>query len=206
MLTPSRVLRAASYSSTLKLPRSAFPPRPVPEDVPKYLQHCTDDLYAWQQSTRQGAETFVLHDGPPYANGSLHIGHALNKVLKDIINRFQVLNGKRVHYVPGWDCHGLPIEIKALQQRKTSIGDAQNASVSGTNGLSPVEVRKTARELATRTVKEQMAGFKQWAVMGDWANPYKTMNKDFELRQLRVFKQMVEKGMHGRKVLQEQSS
>lgn len=128
--------------------------------------------------------TFTLHDGPPYANGPLHIGHALNKITKDIICRFQVGQGKKVSYIPGWDCHGLPIEIKALQAQK------QDAAQSD-----PVSIRKAARKLATKTIEEQKRGFKEWAVMGDWDNAYKTMERGFELRQLEVFKAMFEKGL-----------
>lgn len=178
----STVPLRASWTKTLNLPKSAFPARP-PLPSP-YLDRCTDELYAWQRGTRPNAESFILHDGPPYANGSLHIGHALNKILKDIICRFQVGQGKRVHYVPGWDCHGLPIEIKALQALKAHHDD-----------IGPVRVRKAARQLAETTVEEQKHGFKEWAVMGDWENGYKTMNKDFEMRQLGVFKEMVTRGM-----------
>lgn len=129
-------------------------------------------------------ETFTLHDGPPYANGPLHIGHSLNKITKDIICRFEVGQGKKVSYIPGWDCHGLPIEIKALQARKKDHAETD-----------PVSVREAARELATNTVELQKAGFKEWAVMGDWDNAYKTMEKEFEIRQLEIFKSMFEAGL-----------
>jgi isoleucyl-tRNA synthetase len=129
-------------------------------------------------------KTFTLHDGPPYANGPLHAGHALNKITKDIICRYQVTQGKEVSYIPGWDCHGLPIEIKALQAQKK---DASQTS--------PVTVRAAARQLATRTIEDQKRGFKEWAVMGDWDNAYKTMERGFEIRQLEVFKTMFEKGL-----------
>lgn len=181
MLKPTSSL-LASWSKTLHLPKSAFPPRaPLPSP---YLKRCTDDLYTWQRANRPEENKFVLHDGPPYANGSLHIGHALNKILKDIICRYQVSQGKRVSYIPGWDCHGLPIEIKALQALKVHHGD-----------VSAVDIRKAARELATSTVEEQKAGFREWGVMGDWENAYKTMEKGFEMRQLRVFKEMVKRGL-----------
>jgi isoleucyl-tRNA synthetase len=209
MLAPTRVLRA-SWSSTLRLPKSSFPPRPSPATNAEYLRRCTDDLYSWQRSgnrfkalekLRSGSDTlsapstndisgqstlktFTLHDGPPYANGPLHIGHALNKITKDIICRHEVTQGKEVSYIPGWDCHGLPIEIKALQAQKK---DASQTS--------PVGVREAARELATRTIEEQKRGFKEWAVMGDWDNAYKTMERGFEIRQLDVFKTMFEKGL-----------
>ncbi|CAO2657603.1 Nn.00g037290.m01.CDS01 [Neocucurbitaria sp. VM-36] len=212
MLAPTRILRA-SWSSTLRLPKSTFPPRPQASTKAEYLRRCTDDHYAWQQSAdrvlheahpdkplswyedapdreelkqemRQPTETFTLHDGPPYANGPLHIGHALNKITKDIICRFQVGQGKKASYIPGWDCHGLPIEIKALQAQKKDAAETD-----------PVSVREAARELATRTVEEQKRGFKEWAVMGDWAGAYMTMEREFEIRQLEVFKRMFEKGL-----------
>jgi len=205
MLTPTRILRA-SWSNTLRLPKSSFPPRPLASTNPTYLRRCTDDLYSWQASPgrvlRYGhlekrlngqngeaegnapKETFTLHDGPPYANGPLHIGHALNKITKDIICRHEVGQGKKVSYIPGWDCHGLPIEIKALQAQKKDAAQAD-----------PVSVRDAARELATRTIEEQKRGFKEWAVMGDWDNAYQTMERGFEIRQLEVFKSMFEKGL-----------
>lgn len=181
MLTPTRILRA-SYSSTLRLPKSPFPPRPLPEKTALYLQRCTDDLYTWQSA--RSAKPFTLHDGPPYANGPLHIGHALNKITKDIICRFHVARGEKVSYIPGWDCHGLPIEIKALQAAKKSLGDTD-----------AVTIRAAARDLAATTVESQKRGFKEWGVMGDWDNAYQTMEKGFELRQLDVFKAMWEKGL-----------
>jgi len=126
--------------------------------------------------------TFVLHDGPPYANGGLHVGHALNKVLKDIFCRSRLLKGGRVQYVPGWDCHGLPIEIKALQ------------SQDDYTTMKPTDIRAAARRLASKTVEAQKKNFKEWAIMGDWENAYQTMEKGFELRQLGVFREMVTKG------------
>ena len=177
-----------SWASTLRLPRSAFPPRALLADRQEYLKRCSDDLYAWQRTAPSAKPTFTLHDGPPYANGSLHIGHALNKILKDITCRVQVSHGRRVNYVPGWDCHGLPIELKALQRQKEK-GQIDNASQLGA-----VSVRRAARQLAQDTVEEQKAGFRQWAVMGDWDNAWKSMDKDFEIRQLKVFKSMVDQG------------
>ncbi|RAL04275.1 isoleucine--tRNA ligase ISM1 [Aspergillus ibericus CBS 121593] len=178
---------ARSWSSTLKLPKSTFPARVTPADQTKYLQRCTDDLYAWQQHQRPANRPFVLHDGPPYANGDLHVGHALNKVLKDIICRVQLGLGKRVRYVPGWDCHGLPIELKALEAQKEL--QQENGPVSA------ALVRKAARKLAERTVKAQMKGFRSFAVMADWENHWKTLDKAFEKRQLGVFREMVERGL-----------
>lgn len=176
-----------SWTSTLKLPKSTFPPRVSPADQTKYLKRCTDELYAWQRRERPAEKPFVLHDGPPYANGELHIGHALNKILKDIINRVQLGRGKRVRYVPGWDCHGLPIELKALQGlRELGVMDAS---------ISPAVIRKSARQLARQTVKEQMKGFKGFGIMADWENHWKTMDKEFEMRQLGIFREMVDRGL-----------
>ncbi|KAJ5580299.1 uncharacterized protein N7459_006284 [Penicillium hispanicum] len=179
-----------SWTSTLKLPKSTFPPRVSLADQTKYLKRCTDDLYAWQQHNRRAAQRFVLHDGPPYANGELHIGHALNKILKDIICRVQLGRGKLVRYVPGWDCHGLPIELKALQGlRDMGVQD----------GISSATIRKSARQLARSTVKEQMKGFRGFGVMADWENHWKTMDKQFEMRQLGIFREMVDRGLIYRK-------
>ena len=199
MLTPTCLLRA-QWTSTLHLPKSVFPARPTPASTALYLKQCTDDLYSWQQSkhydpncnANSRPETFVLHDGPPYANGPLHIGHALNKITKDLVCRFQVGQGKLVNYIPGWDCHGLPIEIKALQAQEGK--GAVDGNGKARSRLSAIQVREAARHLAARTIRKQMEGFKKWAVMGDWENAYTTMNKDFEMRQLGVFKEMVEKG------------
>ena len=179
-----------SWSSTLQLPKSAFPARALPADRPKYLRRCTDDLYAWQRKRPGERKRFILHDGPPYANGNLHVGHALNKILKDITCRFQLSRGKIVEYVPGWDCHGLPIELKALEKQKDlgapdGIEQQQNA----------VEIRKAAQELAMTTVEDQKRSFRDWGIMADWDNAWKTLHKDFEISQLGVFKEMVRKGL-----------
>lgn len=180
-----------SWTSTLKLPKSTFPPRVSPVDQTKYLKRSTDELYAWQRRQRPANKPFVLHDGPPYANGELHVGHALNKITKDIINRVQLSRGKQVRYVPGWDCHGLPIELKALQ------GLRDMGVVDGP--VSPAVIRKSARQLARQTVKEQMKGFRGFGVMADWENHWKTMDKQFEMRQLGIFREMVDHGLIYRK-------
>ena len=180
---------AKFLKSTLRLPSSTFPPRPKPADLAKYLPRCTDDLYAWQRQERPKSNIFVLHDGPPYANGDLHVGHALNKIIKDIICRSKLAEGKRVDYVPGWDCHGLPIELKALEKHGWERGQ----------DVDPVSIRAAAKKFAYKAVERQMAGFRSWAVMGDWENHWKTMQKDFELRQLAVFQAMAEYGLIYRK-------
>lgn len=181
---------AAKYlKSTLRLPRSKFPPRTPPADLAKLLPKCTDDLYAWQSQERTSSKPFVLHDGPPYANGDLHVGHALNKIVKDIICRSKLAEGRRVNYVPGWDCHGLPIELKALEHSGWERGQ----------GVDPVKIRKAARKFAYKAVEKQMAGFRSWAVMGDWSNHWTTMQKDFEMRQLSVFQAMADHSLIYRK-------
>ncbi|KAI1652670.1 isoleucyl-tRNA synthetase [Daldinia decipiens] len=171
-----------SWSTTLRLPNSKFPPRPLPKLRELYIQRCADGLYEWQRLNRPPDNTFVIHDGPPYANGDLHVGHALNKILKDMILRVKIQQGRRVEYTPGWDCHGLPIELKALEKSQGSE-------------LGPVEVRKSARNLASNTVLKQMKSFRSYGVMGDWDQRWTTMDATFEIRQLRLFQQIVKKGL-----------
>lgn len=157
----------------------------------------------------------MLHDGPPYANGNLHIGHALNKILKDIICRVKLQQGKRVVFVPGSDCHGLPIEMKALEEQRKKIAErrseesddepavdsedaeaAANAAIQEeVEMLSPAEIRRAARALATRTVKEQAQEFKQWGIMADWDNAWQTKSRSFVVKQLGVFQEMAKKGL-----------
>ncbi|KAG5999527.1 hypothetical protein E4U43_002019 [Claviceps pusilla] len=176
-----------SWKATLKLPKSSFPARPNPKFQQRHLRECSDDLYQWQSNTRSQQDPFVLHDGPPYANGPLHIGHAINKILKDMILRMQVQSGRRVAYRPSWDCHGLPIEMKALESNPTA------------GGLTPVKVRESARRLASKTITEQMKGFQSFGIMADWNNKWTTMDREYEIRQLRVFQKMVRHGLIYRK-------
>lgn len=177
-----------SWSDTLLLPKSTFPPRALLADRAKYLKRCTDDLYAWQREHRTGP-TFTLHDGPPYANGSLHVGHALNKILKDILCRYKLSQGYKVDYVPGWDCHGLPIEVKAIARQQGLKSDPS------TRDFDAVSIRQAARDLATNAVEEQKEAFRGWGIMADWDNAWKTMDRGFELKQLDVFKGLVKKGL-----------
>ncbi len=177
-----------SWSSTLSLPKSDFPARSLVSERPRYLERCSDELYKWQRN-RETGKPFTLQDGPPYANGDLHIGHALNKILKDITCRFQVSQGKRVTYIPGWDCHGLPIELKALQKQRDlkTIGPHEHPG--------PIQLRNAARELATQAIEVQKRSFREWGIMADWKNAWKTMDKNFEIQQLRVFKHLVQQGL-----------
>ena len=143
----------------------------------------TNRIYEQLAIEREGA-SYVLHDGPPYANGDLHIGHALNKILKDFINRYQLLHGKKARYVPGWDTHGLPIELKVLQSMKSK----ERA------GLTPVTLREKAKAFALETVDSQREQFKRYGVWGDWEAPYVTLQPEYEAAQLRVFGKMVTNG------------
>ncbi len=188
MPAPTRILWR-SWSSTLQLPRSRFPARVSQAEQARYLEACTDHLYAWQRRERPANSTFVLHDGPPYANGRLHIGHALNKILKDMVCRFQLGHGKRIDYVPGWDCHGLPIELRALERQR----EAGNSG--GGRQMGEVEVRRAAQELASKAIAEQRTAFQGWGIMADWENAWWTMDKGFEMKQLSVFREMVDQGL-----------
>jgi isoleucyl-tRNA synthetase len=140
-------------------------------------------IYETLSQTNPG-ELFILHDGPPYANGALHIGHAMNKTLKDIINKFQLLKGRKVRYVPGWDCHGLPIELKVLQAMKPAEREA----------LTPLTLRQRAKAWALEQVEQQRQSFKRYGVWGNWEHPYMTLTPDYEAAQISVFGQMVLKG------------
>ncbi|KAJ1658421.1 isoleucine-tRNA ligase [Dispira simplex] len=172
------------YNKTLLLPKTDFPLRakrlPNQAEITKKL---VASLYQWQQKNLSDPP-FILHDGPPYANGDLHIGHALNRILKDIINRYQVLRGRKVTYVPGWDCHGLPIELKTLASLK------HKKQVD----LDPLTIRRQARQMALKTLECQKKDLETWGILADWKVCYKTLDLDYEIRQLRVFQSMVEKG------------
>ncbi|GAB4230859.1 MAG: isoleucine--tRNA ligase [Elainellaceae cyanobacterium] len=135
-------------------------------------------------SQNNPGEPFILHDGPPYANGALHLGHALNKILKDTINKYQLLQGRKVRYIPGWDCHGLPIELKVLQSMKPE--ERKN--------LTPLELRHRAKAWALEQQQLQCEGFKRYGVWGDWDHPYLTLQPEYEAAQIGVFGQMVLKG------------
>ena len=171
------------YSQTLILPNTSFSMRANSvETEPKLQEICSKQLYKWQQENLSDEKKFVLHDGPPYANGSLHMGHALNKILKDFVNRYKLLRGHKIHYIPGWDCHGLPIEMKAIHQNESSAK------------MCPTEIRRLAREFAEEAIQKQKKDFERWGVMGDWENYYTTMHPLFEAKQLEVFLSMFNQG------------
>ena len=158
-----------NYKDTVFLPRTDFPMRgSLPIKEPQILQNWQDiDIYKKLRNAREGEPTFVLHDGPPYANGQLHIGHALNKILKDVINRSQSMLGKNANYVPGWDCHGLPIEWKIEEQYRKKGKDKDVIPVA--------EFRQECRDFAAHWLDVQSNEFQRLGVLGDWNDPYTTM-------------------------------
>jgi isoleucyl-tRNA synthetase len=162
------------YSSTLFLPETEFPMRAgLPAREPLWLQRWEDmDIYARQREQAQDRPLFTLHDGPPYANGNIHIGHALNKTLKDMISRSKQMLGFNSAYVPGWDCHGLPIEWKIEEQYRARNKDKNDVPI--------IEFRQECRHFAERWVDVQREEFKRLGVLGEWDNPYLTMSFDAE--------------------------
>jgi isoleucyl-tRNA synthetase len=172
----------SDYRSTLNLPDTPFPMRgDLPKREPAWVKAWDEaGLYEQLRQSRQGAEKFVLHDGPPYANGQLHIGHAVNKVLKDMIVKARQLKGLDARYVPGWDCHGLPIE----NQIEKNFG----------RNLSRADVQAKSRAYATEQIAGQMADFKRLGVLGGWAQPYRTMDFGNEAGEIRVLKRLMERG------------
>ena len=174
-----------SYKDTVNLPKTSFNMRAnAVQKEPELQKYWAKEKIYEKLAENSPKDLFVLHDGPPYANGDLHMGHALNKVLKDIINKYKLLQGHKVHYVPGWDCHGLPIELKVLQSLKSEQRQA----------LTPLKLRYKARDFALKTKKKQAEGFKRFGIWGDWENPYLTLNPEYEAAQIEVFGQMALKG------------
>ena len=177
----------ASYKDTLNLLETPFQMRANARVREPEIQAFWAHMRLYERLSREGLNPdrpgpmFTLHDGPPYANGALHVGHALNKVLKDIINKHALLNGKRARFVPGWDCHGLPIELKVLQ----------GLSSDERQQLTPLGLRRRAHAYALEQVEGQRSGFRRWGIWADWDQPYLTLNKSYEAAQIGVFGQMV---------------
>ncbi len=174
------------YKNTLNLPRTDFPMKAdlvarEPQRLQKWEQ---GKLYERIQLARQGAEKFVLHDGPPFANGDVHIGTALNKILKDMVVKYKSLRGFSAPYIPGWDCHGLPIEFKVSQEMRKAGNTSADAAT----------IRKACDAYARKYIDLQRTQFKRLGVLGDWDNPYLTLNKEYEADELRLFADIVEKG------------
>lgn len=173
---------AQNYKDTLLLPKTDFPMKAsLTTREPEILKTWEETrLYHQIQKSREGAELFVLHDGPPFANGDVHMGTALNKILKDLVVKSKTMLGFRAPYVPGWDCHGLPIEFKVVKE---------------TRGLSPLEVRQRSEAFARSFIDIQREQFKRLGVLGDWEHPYLTLNPEYEAEILRSFAVFVEKGL-----------
>ena len=173
------------YKSTLNMPKSGFPMRAgLPKREPEMLKHWEEmDLYNLMLKKNEGKPRFALHDGPPFSNGGLHMGHALNKSLKDFITRSYAMRGYYTPYIPGWDNHGMPIESAIIKQNKLN------------HKAMPVsEFRSACHEFAQHYIDVQMEGFKRIGVLGDWEHPYKTMDPGFEAEEVKVFGEMYKKG------------
>lgn len=174
------------FNETLNLPVTDFPMRGnLPAREPKWLEEWEQArVYYELQKLNDGKPSYILHDGPPYANGDIHMGTALNKILKDIIVKYKAMTGYKAAYVPGWDCHGLPIELKALK----SIGVDNGA-------IDPVTLRKHCRAFAESCLDSQKQQFKRLGVWGDFDNPYLTLKPEYEAKQIEVFGEMAKKGL-----------
>ena len=174
------------YKDSINLPDSDFPMRANLSERENDFQEFwkENNIYEKAIKQRKGNEPFILHDGPPYANGDIHIGHALNKILKDIVTRYKTMKGYYSPYVPGWDTHGLPIEHKVTKE----MGDeAKNLSVK--------ELRQKCEDYALKYVDRQREQFKRLGVWGEWDNPYITLNKEYEVKQIEVFGEMAKKDL-----------
>ena len=174
------------YKNTLNLPRTDFPMKAdlVQREPQRLARWEADRLYERLQAARAGAPRFLLHDGPPFANGEVHIGTALNKILKDFILKHKSLRGFRVPYVPGWDCHGLPIEFKVTQEMRQA-GDVSADAAT---------IREACAAYARKFIDRQREQFKRLGVLGAWDRPYLTLDKAYEAQELRLFADLVEQG------------
>ncbi|TKR60001.1 hypothetical protein L596_029597 [Steinernema carpocapsae] len=179
------VRQLSDLKNSIFLPQTTFEShiKPVLQSEHDQKVAISGDLhgfYKWQQENRNESDIFVFLDGPPYANGPAHVGHAINKILKDLVVKSRAIAlGKRVSFQPGWDCHGLPIELKITKN---------------VQGKTPVEIRELAREVAEESIKLQMNAFKRWGVSADWEKPYRTMDPEYVANQLEVFAELFEKG------------
>ena len=173
------------YKSTLNMPKSGFPMRAgLPKREPEMLKHWEEmDLYNLMLKKNEGKPRFALHDGPPFSNGGLHMGHALNKSLKDFITRSYAMRGYYTPYIPGWDNHGMPIESAIIKQNKLNH-----------KAMSVSAFRSACHDFADKYIGIQMEGFKRIGVLGDWEHPYKTMDPGFEAEEVKVFGEMYKKG------------
>jgi isoleucyl-tRNA synthetase len=165
------------YKETLNLPKTDFPMRAnLPQNEPKQVEKWQrEQIYFQILEARQGKRKFILHDGPPYANGNIHLGHALNKILKDIIVKYKAMTAHAAPYVPGWDCHGLPIEL----QVEKNVGRAKKLA------MSKAEIRRLCKEYAGKYISIQREEFKRLGVLGDWERPYRTLDPKYEAQEIR---------------------
>src|SRR4051812_21525061 len=175
-----------SYKDTLNLPDTAFPMKAdLVNSEPKRLAMWEEGrMYEKMLTARASGKHWVLHDGPPFANGDIHIGHLINKTLKDVILRFRTMQGFQTPYVPGWDCHGLPIEHKIQQELGPKLRE-----------MSVIDVRKRCHAYAQKYVDVQSKQFQRLGILGEWENPYLTMNPEYEADVLEVFARFVEAGL-----------
>ena len=173
------------YNNTVHLPQTDFPMRAgLPKREPEMLEAMKGkNLYHKMVKRNEGKPSFVLHDGPPYANGNIHIGTAMNKILKDIIVKSKNMTGFYAPYVPGWDTHGLPIESAVLKDKSVKREE-----------LTTSEFREKCKEYALDFVDKQREQFQRLGVIGEWENPYLTLKPEFEAKQIEVFGKMAEKG------------
>ena len=173
---------ANPYKDSLNLPQTDFPMRGnLTQNEPTRLARWdAEGLYQQIQERRKDAPSFILHDGPPFANGDVHMGTALNKLLKDLVLKSKTMAGFRCPYIPGWDCHGLPIEFKVVKEARD---------------LTPVEIRERSEAFARNFIDVQRASFKRLGVLGDWENPYLTLDPTYEADVLRCFATFVEKDL-----------
>jgi isoleucyl-tRNA synthetase len=176
---------ANDYNATVNLPKTDFPMRAnLPKREPDILKKWQDEkLYEEIMKKNEGKPLFILHDGPPYANGDIHLGHALNKILKDVIIRYKNMSGFKAPYVPGWDTHGLPIELQAVKKLKLNREE-----------VDPITFRKACEEFALGYVNNQKEQFVRLGSIGDYDMPYLTLRPEFEAKQIEVFGEMAKKG------------
>lgn len=175
-----------NYNATIKLPSTDFPMRGnLPQREPELIKRWEDErIYYKMIDKNRGNQSYILHDGPPYANGDIHIGHSLDKILKDFVIKYKNMRGFFAPYVPGWDTHGLPIEQQAIKKLGINRHEA-----------GPVKFRQACREFATKYVSNQKEQFKRLGVLGDWDHPYMTYTNDFVAKQIEIFGEMAEKGL-----------
>lgn len=186
LTSKEQVKEKVSYTATVNLPKTKFPNRlsvTKRDQIERnLLENSFKQFYNYQENLK-GRDEYILHDGPPYANGDLHMGHSVNKILKDITIRQNFMNGKRVHYVPGWDCHGLPIEMKALAEGSKA---------------SPSEIRSKCKTFAKDAMEKQKSGFKLWGIAADWdkeTSTYQTNRPEYISNQLKLFSELYQKGL-----------